>query len=131
MKEVSLGFARNFLLPQRIAVPATPAELQALKAQEDFRKKRQQKKVQTAKDLARRLSSMKIQIHKKANEGGTLFAALKPSEIVQCLKEKKYSADSSFFQMEEPIKQVGEYKVPFVVNHEKLGELTIVVTGEA
>lgn len=131
VKEVALGFAKNFLLPQRIAVPATPASLQSLKDQEGIHKKRQQKKAQRVSNLIQRLGRMKIQIKKKANEEGTLFAALQPADIVQYFKEKKYKVDSTMFRMAEPIKQVGEYKVSVVVDHEEPGELTIVVIPEA
>ncbi|MBI5078518.1 50S ribosomal protein L9 [Candidatus Saganbacteria bacterium] len=113
IEEVSDGYARNYLLPRKLAVPATPP---AVAAAEKRGKKREaeleQKKVEM-KTLAEKLSALEIVMKAEAGEGGKLFGAVTSSDIAAEVKKASgIDLDRKKIELEEPIKVLGEYKVP-------------------
>lgn len=112
IKEVANGYARNFLLPQKIAVAATPAEIKKIEMEKQRQEKIQKEKIQKAEELKKKIQGIKIEIKVKANEKGALFAALNKEEIAKVLSEKiaqKIGSDQII--LKEPIKEIGEHKV--------------------
>ncbi len=127
IKNVSDGYANNFLLPKKLAEFATPdavkkAELAKATSQAEIEV--QEKLLQSQIEL---LKSTKISISKKANEKGHLFEQVHPKEIQDALKKQAkldFSTDS--FVVENPIKEIGEHKIIVDVGNYK-GEFTLLV----
>jgi len=104
--EVADGYARNYLIPKGLAIPATEANLR--KIEEERKRGREKGK---AEELAKKLSGMKLSLVKKAGEEGTLFGSITSMEIAEALKEKGIELDRRKIVIDEPIKKVGTYQV--------------------
>ncbi len=111
IKNVSDGYARNFLLPRKMARLSTPS---ALREAEILRKKREFLLVQEKEDskvLAEKLSSYALKIEKLTNEEGTLFDSVDAAEISQHLKKQGFKIEPESIKLEKPIKTAGEYDI--------------------
>ena len=110
VKNVSDGYARNFLLPNKLGQIATPS---AIASAEKLRKQTEQDR-DVQKDILEKniqgLNGLKVQLKAKANEKGHLFSIIHPDEISKVLKEE-YHLDipSKFIEIEKPIKELGEH----------------------
>jgi len=110
VKNVSDGYAGNFLLPKKLAQVATPA---AIASAEKLRKQAEQDK-DVQKDILEKniksLKDLKVQIKAKANEKGHLFSIIHPDEISKILKEQHHlDIPSKLIEIEKPIKEIGEH----------------------
>ena len=110
VKNVSDGYAGNFLLPKKLAQVATPA---AIASAEKLRKQAEQDK-DVQKDILEKniksLKDLKVQIKAKANEKGHLFSIIHPDEISKILKEQHHlDIPSNFIEIEKPVKELGEH----------------------
>lgn len=110
VKNVSDGYARNFLLPNKLGQIATPA---AIASAEKLRKQTEQDK-EVQKDILEKnikgLTGLKVQLKAKANEKGHLFSIIHPDEISKILKEEHHlDIPSKFIEIEKPIKELGEH----------------------
>ncbi|MBX5435799.1 MAG: 50S ribosomal protein L9 [Alicyclobacillaceae bacterium] len=112
IKEVSEGYARNFLFPRKLAVEATPANLQQLQAQKEARARKEAQELEAAKQLAARLEGRQLVIPAHAGEGGKLFGAITAKHIADALADAGFAIDKRKIQLPEPIKTVGGYRVP-------------------
>ena len=112
VKNVSDGYARNFLLPNKLGQIATPA---AIASAEKLRKQAEQDK-DVQKDILEKniksLKDLKVQIKAKANEKGHLFSIIHPDEISKILKEEHHlDIPSKLIEIEKPIKEIGEHTI--------------------
>ena len=86
--DVSDGYARNFLLPKKLAVIATAENLNTMKQQEKARKAQQAAEKAEAEALSKKLESLTVKVAAKAGEGGRLFGAVTAKEISECLAQQ-------------------------------------------
>lgn len=112
VKNVSAGYARNFLLPRKLGQIATPA---AVASVEKLKKQMEQDK-DVQKDILEKnikgLNDLKVQLKAKANEKGHLFSIVHPDEISKILKEQHHlEIPSKFIEIEKPIKELGEHTI--------------------
>ena len=112
VKNVSDGYARNFLLPRKLAQIATPATV----ASAEKLKKQAEQENELQKDIlgknVQSLKGLKIQIKAKANEKGHLFSIINPDEISKSLKEQhRLDIPSKFIEIEKPVKELGKHIV--------------------
>lgn len=125
-KNVSDGYATNFLLPKKIAVPATGAsanQIKQLKESEEHHKEAESRKLEA--EVAK-LSGIEIRTNCKANAKNHLFAALTREKISEILKENGIHISSGHIMLEEPIKEIGTFSVPISVG-EKTAHFNLVV----
>ncbi len=112
IKEVSDGYARNFLIPQglvKIANEATIKELEKVKAK---KAKKEVNKSKQYKEIAKKIDNLKMIIKAKAEDKKkTLFAAIRAEDIAKELKKRGYNIESKFIKLEEPIKKLGYYDI--------------------
>ena len=130
VKEVANGYAINFLLPQKIAIIATPEEILKMETKKQKQEKNQKEKNQKAEELKKKIQGIKIEIKSKANEKGALFAALDKEEIAKTLSEKineKIKFDQII--LEEPIKKIGECKICIYLSSGVQAEILLIVKG--
>lgn len=112
VKNVSDGYARNFLLPNKLGQIATPS---AIASAEKLKNQMEQDK-DVQKDILEKniqgLKGLKVQMKAKANEKGHLFSIIHPDEISKILKEQhRLDIPSKFIEIEKPIKELGEHTI--------------------
>ena len=129
--EVSDGYARNFLLPKKLAVAATAENVNTMKQQEKARKAQEAAEKAEAEALAKRLEELMVKIPAKAGEGGRLFGAVTAKEISDALSAQHgLNIAKAKLVLEEPIKACGSYQVKAKLGYEISGTVNVVVTEE-
>lgn len=112
MKEVSDGYARNFLLPKGVAKEATAVNINELKHQEKAKEINAQREEELAVELGSKIKETSITIFTKAGEGGRLFGAITTKDIADQLKKQTgMEIDKRKIVLEEPIKSLGTTEV--------------------
>jgi len=111
--EVARGYARNFLLPRRLAEPATPGRLLELERRDSIRARHEAKSFEEARELADRLAAAELRFDVKAGATGALFGSVTPTTIADELWERlKIRVDRRKIGLRDPIKRIGRYQVP-------------------
>ena len=129
--EASDGYARNFLLPRKLAVPATAENLNTMKQQEKAKKAQEAAEKAEAQAVAEKLKEAVVKLTAKAGSGGRLFGAVTSKEISDALKEQ-YGLDVAKTKIvqDEPIKTFGTYQLKCKLGYEITGTLTVTVSEE-
>jgi large subunit ribosomal protein L9 len=109
--EVADGYARNYLVPKKKAVLATPNNVKALEHQRQVLEKRKERERQKAKNLAEKIEGLICEIKKQAGEEEKIFGSVTSADIAMTLEEKGIVVDKKKIVLDEPIKQVGDYEV--------------------
>lgn len=111
VKEVSDGYARNFLIPRKLAIIATSRALEELKIRKISEEKKMKKTIENIQELKDKLKGLEILVKVKANEAGHLFGAIDERIIAGELNKQGYGVKPENVILEEHIKQLGDYKV--------------------
>ena len=126
--EASEGYARNYILPKKIGVEATPKNLNDLKLQKANTEKLAQEQLKAAQDLAKVLETKQVVVKVKAGEGGKMFGSVSTKEIAVAMKEQlKLDVDKKKLVLPEPIRTLGTTIVPVRLHPEVTTELTVKV----
>lgn len=127
--EASEGYARNYILPKKIGVEATPKNMNDLKLQKANESKIAQEQLDAAKALADELESKQIVVKIKAGEGGKAFGSVSSKEIAAAFKEQHgIEIDKKKIQLPESLKNFGSYEVNIKLHPQVTGKLTVKVT---
>lgn len=120
MKEVSDGYARNFLLPKKMAVLADNQAVKELKEKNKSAEIKAQKEYDEAVELGEKMKEMNIEIYSKAGDGGRLFGSITSKEIAEQLKKQKnITVDKRKILLNEPIRTLGSNFVEIKI-HQKV-----------
>ena len=126
--EASDGYARNFLLPRKLAVPATAENVNTMKMQEKARKAQEAAEKAEAEAIAAKLKDCVVKLTAKAGAGGRLFGAVTSKEISDALSEQfGISIPKAKIVQDEPIKAFGGYELKVKLGYEVTGTLKVVV----
>ena len=126
--DVSDGYARNFLLPKKLAVIATAENINTMKQQEKARKAQEAAEKAEAQELAKKLEGITVKVAAKAGEGGRLFGAVTSKEISECLSEQTgLTVAKTKLVLDEPIKACGTYKIKAKLGYEVVGTVNVMV----
>jgi large subunit ribosomal protein L9 len=128
--KVASGYARNFLLPKRLAVAATESNKKIVEQERQAHLRREAKVEGEAKDLAKLMESVVVNISQKAGENGQLFGSVTTKDIADALEAQGYSIERRKIVLEEPIKSLGEYKVPLRLHSEVTVDIAVNVVKE-
>jgi large subunit ribosomal protein L9 len=128
--KVAPGYARNFLLPKRLAVAATDANRKIVEQEREAYLRREAKVKSEAADLGKLMSGVSLTIARKAGEEGHLFGSVTAQDIVDALAGQNFTIDRRKIHLDEPIKNTGEYKVPIRLHREVTQEVTVNVVAE-
>ncbi len=128
--KVAAGYARNFLLPKKLAVAATPSNKKIVEQERQAYLRKEAKLQGEAQELATLMNGVTITIAQKAGENDQLFGSVTSKDIADALAAKNYSIDRRKIQLDEPIKHLGEFKVPVKLHKEVTVEITVVVAKE-
>ncbi len=129
--KVASGYARNFLLPKRLAVVANESNKKIVEQERHAHVRREAKLVDEAQDLSKLLTGVSVTIAQKAGEADQLFGSVTSKDIAEALALQNFTIDRRKIQLEEPIKQLGEFKVPVKLHKDVTAEITVVVVKEA
>lgn len=131
MVEVSEGYARNYLLPRKLAVPATTDAINTMNLKEKARKAEEQRQREEAIATSEKLKECMVKVTAKAGAGGRLFGAVTTKEISDALKEQ-YGVDipKQKLVLEDPIKSFGSYQIKAKLGFEIMGTVYVSVFEE-
>ncbi|HEX9761017.1 MAG TPA: 50S ribosomal protein L9, partial [Candidatus Acidoferrales bacterium] len=110
--EVKSGYARNYLLPRGLAIPATDNNLRRLEKIKSAWAKRESAERESATQLAEVLNAVSLSMARKAGENDQLFGSVTAADITEALAAQGYKVEKRRVQLDEPIKVIGEYTVP-------------------
>lgn len=131
IKEVSTGYANNFLLSKGLAVEATAENLNKQKIAAEGEKRRQAQLLADAKALAAQFNELSISIKTKSGEGGRVFGAVSSKQIADALKEQKnINLDKRKILLDDAIKSLGTTVVTVKLHPEVSAELRVQVVAE-
>ena len=128
--KVANGYARNFLLPKRMAVAATESNKKIVEQEKQAHLRREAKEIGDAGELAKLMAGVNITIAQKAGENDQLFGSVTAQDIAAVLEKQGYSIDRRKVHLEEPIKTLGEFKVTVKLHREVVVELPVHVVKE-
>ena len=128
--KVAPGYARNFLLPKRMAVAATEANKKIVEQERQAHLRKEAKAQGEAQDLAKIMTGTTVRIAQKAVENDQLFGSVTSKDIAEALAAQNYNIDRRKVQLDEPIRQLGEYKVAVRLHKDVTAEITVVVAKE-
>ena len=127
IKQVSDGYAINFLFPQGLAQPANSKNVQSLKNKQEEVSKKESQAIKQARESVEKLQDLVIEIKEKVNDEGKLYAALSESTIINELKNRGIDVDSSQLVISSPIKEIGKHLVEVKFDHGLQAKLVISV----
>jgi len=128
--KVAAGYARNFLLPKRLAVAATESNKKIIEQERQAHLRKEAKQVTDAQELAKLMANVTVTIAQKAGENDVLFGSVTAKDIADSLERQGYNIERRNIQLAEPIKQLGEHRVPVRLHREVTVEIPVTVTRE-
>ncbi len=127
MKDVAEGYARNFLIPRKLAVPAAGGAYRAWQHDIASREEKRQREREEAEVSATRIASTTLTMGVKVGEGGKLYGSITAKDIADALSRRGIEIDRHKIDLPEPLKTLGTYKVAIKVYSGMSPEVTIVV----
>jgi large subunit ribosomal protein L9 len=128
--KVSDGYARNYLLPRKLALPATDGNKKHVERERKIMETRESEEKGQAEGIASRLSAIDIVIARRVGDTEQLYGSVTASDIADFIKAKGFEIDRRKLILPEPIKAVGEYNVPLKLHREVTVPLKVRVVKE-
>jgi large subunit ribosomal protein L9 len=128
--KVRPGFARNFLLPRELAVPATTAQVHRIDHERAVALAKSEKQKKEARDLATKLNGLEIKITRAAGEDDKLFGSVTAKEIESAIKAKGFTIDRKKLALAEPLKALGTFDVPLKLMSDITATLKVEVVAK-
>jgi large subunit ribosomal protein L9 len=111
VKEVSTGYARNFLIPKRLAIPATERAIFDLEKEKTSAQEKDFKEQKKSRQTAKKLEGLEIIIKAKAGDGGKLYGSVSEEQILEKIKEKGFDIERKSILIDKPLKTIGNHEV--------------------
>jgi len=129
--DVARGYARNFLLPRKLAEPATPSRVAELEKVNARRALNEAQSFEQAQEIAQRLGQAEIRFDVKAGDTGVLFGSVTQTQLADAIWDKiKVRVDRRKIVMDEPLKRIGRYQVPIELFADVTVETRVLVVPE-
>ena len=128
--KVAAGYARNFLLPRRLAVAASESNKKIVEQEKQAHLRREAKEIGDASELAKLMSTVTLTITQKAGENDQLFGSVTASDIATLLEKQGYAIDRRKVHLEEPIKMLGDFKAAVRLHRDVTVEIPVHVVKE-
>ncbi len=123
--KVAAGYARNFLLPKRMAVVATDSNKKIVEQEKQAHLRREAKEIGDASDLAKIMAAVEITIAQKAGENDQLFGSVTANDIAAALEKQGYAVDRRKVHLGEPIKTLGDFRAAVKLHREVTIEVPV------
>jgi large subunit ribosomal protein L9 len=128
--KVAAGYARNYLLPKKLAVTATESNKKIVEQEKQAHLRRDAKEIGDASELAKLMSAVELTIAQKAGENDQLFGSVTALDIATLLEKQGYAIDRRKVHLEEPIKTLGDFKVAVKLHRDVTVEIPVHVVKE-
>ncbi len=128
--KVADGYARNFLLPKRLAVRASEANKKIVEQEREAYLRREAKVKSESEDLAKLMTNVTVTFHQRVGENNQLFGSVTAKDIADALEAQKYHVERRKIHLDEPIRTLGEHKVTLRLHRDVSTEITVVVEPE-
>jgi large subunit ribosomal protein L9 len=128
--KVAPGYGRNYLVPRKFAVEATPGNIKIIEIEKLALAKRDQREKDAASLLARELVKLTVTVKRRTGEEGALYGSVTTQDIAEFLAARQIEIDKRKIQLEDPIKAIGEYQVPIRLHREVTTTIKVVVEPE-
>jgi len=128
--KVADGYARNFLLPKRLAVAASESNKKIVEQERQAALRREAKEAADAADLGKMVQTLTVTIARQAGENDQLFGSVTAKDIADGLEKQGYQIDRRKIQLPDPIKTLGEFKVPIRLHRDVTVDITVNVVRE-
>jgi large subunit ribosomal protein L9 len=128
--KVADGYARNFLLPKKLAVAATDSNKKIVAQEREAFLRREAKAQSDAEDLGKLMANVRLSFHQRVGENGQLFGSVTSKDIADALELQRFHVDRRKVQLDEPIKALGEHKVGLRLHRDVIAEITVSVEPE-
>ncbi|WP_163582176.1 50S ribosomal protein L9 [Gracilibacillus saliphilus] len=126
VKNVSDGYARNYLLKNNLAIEANQANMKALNAKKNKEKQLEQQEVEEAQQLKEKLANIEVKVTAKSGEGGRLFGSITSKQIAETLKkDHQIKMDKRKIELDQPIRSLGYTNVPVKIHPEVTGTIRV------
>ncbi len=130
VKEVKDGYARNFLIPQGSAKPATEEAIKWLETQKEIEEKKAEEDLKKIQEIASAIDDQEVIIQVKIGEQDQLFESINSQKLSEKLKEAGFNVKKSQIELPDPIKELGEFPVKIKFEHNLEAEIKVIVTEE-
>jgi large subunit ribosomal protein L9 len=127
---VKAGYARNYLLPRKLAVEATASNVKQIEGERAALAKREAKERSTAELQADQLKNLNLKFERKVGEAGVLYGSVTSMDIAHELQNQGYEIDRRKIVLREPIKRFGSYSVPMRLHRDVTVDIPVTVLGE-
>lgn len=127
---VKAGYARNYLLPRKLAVQATTSNVRQIEQERAALLKKEATERSTAEGQAEQMRRLSLNFERKVGEHGLLYGSVTSMDIAEALKERGYELDRRRINLREAIKEVGDYTVSVRLHRDVNVEIPVVVTDE-
>lgn len=128
--KVADGYARNFLLPKRLAVAATESNRKIVEQEREAYLRREAKLKTEAEGLAQIMSNVVLTFRQRVGENDQLFGSVTAKDIAEALEAQKYHVERRRVQLEEPIRTLGEHMVPVRLHRDVTTDIKVIVEAE-
>lgn len=131
IKNVSPGYAKNFLFPRGLAMVLTSAVALDLEVQDEAKKKQAEKELIEAEALAQKLDGLEIEIAMRVSKKGAAYAGVSSQKIAETLSKLGFKVAKNQIKIESPIKKTGDYMVAVTLPHGLETEVKVIVVSES
>jgi large subunit ribosomal protein L9 len=129
--KVADGYGRNFLLPKKLAIEATAANRNVIEQMKQSALRRSAKEKESAQQLVAQMERVELVFTRKVGENEHLFGSVTSSDIAHALEQKGYTIDRRKVQLDEPLKQLGEFHIPVKLHREVSAHIKVTVSAES
>ena len=130
IKDVKDGYAQNFLLPEKLAKPATKEALKWLENQKEVIAKEAEEDLKISQELASKIDGLELNIAVKIGDEGQMFESINSQKIVEKLKELGFEVKKSQITLENPIKELGEFPIKINLDHNLEVEIKVIINKQ-
>jgi large subunit ribosomal protein L9 len=127
---VKAGYARNFLLPRKLAVQATASNMRQIEQERQSLLRKEEQERTTAQGRAGEMGNLRLTFERRVGEHGILYGSVTSMDIAEALREKGHEVDRRRIVLREPIKEIGDFAVTVRLHREVTVELPVIVTPE-
>jgi large subunit ribosomal protein L9 len=128
--QVAVGYGRNFLIPQKLAIEATPQNIRIWEQQREVFRHKKSKELERAREEAQRIESISFTIRRTAGESEKLFGSVTSLDLQKALQEQGIVVDRKKILLPHPLKKLGSYSIPIKLHTEVTAQMNIQIVSD-
>jgi len=127
---VAPGFARNYLIPRKLAMEVTPSNIKMVEMRQKALKKKEEKERLSYQELIKKLNEVHLEIRRRSSEKDVIFGSVSAADIQEELASLGFEIDKKKIMLDEPIKRLGTFTIPIKIYHDERAEIKVTVSKE-